>query len=136
MLEKGFEKMPTNPAVNIKLNNSTIGILNTGQIEHVQSISVHVASLAESGYTEVAKALKELTEAVAASKEISSHERSYVLDNLEELSKQASLPPTERAKTGVVKSILAGVASSLGAAGGLAEVWSTWGDKIRIFFGF
>lgn len=133
IMEKGIRKMPSNLTIN--LQNSTIGILNAGEIEDVQSISVNVSSLVESGHDEVAKALKELTEAVAASSEISPGERAYVLENLEEISKQAALPSEERAKPGVLKSVLSGVASTLGAAGGLAEVWSTWGNVIRAFFG-
>ncbi|HEX8609287.1 MAG TPA: hypothetical protein VF679_11660 [Pedobacter sp.] len=134
IMEKGIRKMSSSN-LTINLQNSTIGILNAGEIENVQSISVNVSSLVNSGHDEVAKALKELTEAVASSSEISPDERAYVLENLEELSKQAALLPGERAKSGVLKSVLSGVASTLGAAGGLAEVWSTWGSMIRAFFG-
>ncbi len=119
----------------IHLSNSPVGILNTGEIEDIQSISVNVSTLAESGHAELAKAIKELTEAVAASQELSADERAYVLENLEALSEQALLPPNERAKSGVIKSLVAGVGASLSAAGGLAEVWSTWGAAIRAFFG-
>ena len=120
----------------IHLRDSTIGVLNTGEIKDVQSISVNVATLAESGHAEMAKALKELTEAVAASHDLSADDRAYVLENLEELSRQAALPPNERTKSGVIKSIASGVGASLSAAGGLAEVWSTWGSVIRAYFGF
>lgn len=121
--------------ITINLQNSTVGVLNAGEIENVKSISVNVSTLAKSGHDDVAVALKELTEAVADSTEISPDERAYVLENLEELSKQAALAPEERAKSGVIKSILSGVATTLSAAGGLAEVWSTWGSAIRVFFG-
>lgn len=120
----------------IHLRDSTIGVLNTGEIKDVQSISVNVSTLAESGHAEMAKALKELTEAVAGSRELPADERAFVLENLEELSKQAALLPDERAKPGVIKSIVSGIGASLSAAGGLAEVWSTWGTVIRAYFGF
>ncbi len=120
----------------IHLSNSTIGILNTGEIEDVQSISVNVSTLAESGHAEIAKAIKELTEAVAANQNLPADDRAYLLENLEELSRQAALPPEQRAKSGVIKSLVSGLAGSLSAAGGLAEVWSTWGAPIRAFFGF
>jgi hypothetical protein len=120
----------------IHLSNSTVGILNTGEIEDVRSISVNVSTLAETGHAEMAKAIKELTEAVATNQELSAGERAYVLENLEELSRQALLPPDERAKSGVIKSLVSGVGASVSAAGGLAEVWSTWGEQIRTFFGF
>lgn len=135
LIEKGFERMSSSPNININLSNSAIGVLNTGEIENVHSISVNVAALAESGNEEVAKALKELTEAVASSQEISSEERSEILENLEELSKQAALAREERAKAGVIKSILSGVGASIGAAAGLAKIWSVWGNSIRTFFG-
>jgi hypothetical protein len=48
----------------------------------------------------------------------------------------AALPLNERAKSAVIKSIAAGVGGSLSAAGGLAEVWSTWGPAIRAYFGY
>jgi hypothetical protein len=83
----------------------------------------------------VAKALKELTEAVASCQEISSEARSDILENLEELSKQAALTPEKRAKAGVIKSILSGVGASIGAVAGLAKIWSVWGNSIRAFFG-
>lgn len=119
----------------IHLRDSTVGVLNTGEINNVQSISVNVSSIAEAGHAEMAKALKELTEAVAGSGELSADDRSYVLENLEELSNQAALPQNERAKSGIIKSVAAGVGGSLSAAGGLAEVWSTWGPVIRAYFG-
>jgi len=119
----------------INISRSTIGILNTGDIEEVQSISVNVSTLVESGHSEIAKALKNLTEAVAAEQKISSEERAELLDQLEELSRQATLKPEERAKTGVIKAILTSLATGLSAASGLAELWSTWGPAIRRFFG-
>lgn len=120
----------------INLSNSTIGILNTGEIEDVEAISVNVSSLAGSGHTDIAKAIKELTEAVATTQELAGDERTYLLENLEELSRQAALPPETRAKSGVIKSLISGIGSTLSAAGGMAEVWSTWEIPIRTFFGF
>lgn len=120
----------------IHLRDSVIGILNTGEIKDVESISVNASLVAEAGHAEMAKALKELTEAVAASRELSADDRAYVLENLEELSRQAALPPETRAKAGVIRSVVAGVGATLSAAGGLAEVWSTWGAVISSYFGF
>lgn len=136
LMRKGLERMGLKSKTEIHLHSSIVGILNTGEIENVQSISVNVANLARNGHEEIARALKELTEAVAMNEGLDSAERAFVLENLEELSRQAALVPEERSKTGVIKSIWLGVASSIGAAGGLAEVWSTWGNTIRTFFGF
>lgn len=121
--------------VNIIISQSNIGLLNTGELEDVKSISVNITSLQNSGYAEVAEALKNLTEAVVNSQELSSEKQSEVLDQLTELSRWATLTAEQRAKPGVLKAVLGGLATTLGAAGGLAEVWSTWGPAIRAFFG-
>jgi hypothetical protein len=138
LLEKGMESKSLTGKSNIEvhLHNSVIGILNTGEIENVQSISVCVATLAESGNIDIAAALKNLTEAVARNSDITSAQRSELLEQLEELGRQATLPPEKRTKPSVIKAIISSVAGTLGAAGALAEVWSTWGPAIRTFFGF
>lgn len=110
-------------------------MLNTGQIRDVQNISINVSALTESGNSDVAQALKTITEAVAASQEISDEERTEFLDQLEELSSQAALSPDKRAKPGVIKGLLSGLSVGLSAAGALAGVWSTWGASIKAFFG-
>jgi len=120
---------------NINIDRSVIGMLNAGQIRDVQNIEINVSALVESGNPEVAQALKAITEVVAASKEISNEQRTELLDQLDELSSQAALIPDKRAKPGVIKAILSGLSVGLSGAGGLAEVWSTWGATIKAFFG-
>ncbi len=120
----------------ITISNSNIGILNTGQVESIGSITLHVQNLAASGNPDVAKALNSLAEAIGASREVSEHVKSEALDQLDELARQAAVEPHQRAKLGVIKSLFQGLATTLSAAGGLAEVWSTWGHEIRKFFGF
>src|SRR5262249_942142 len=88
--------------ISVHISESTIGMLNTGQLENVQSISVNVSTLADRGQAEVAEALKQVTEAVTASQEINSDNRDELLDYLEELSKQAALEPAQRAKPSII----------------------------------
>ena len=106
------------------------------EIQHVASINVNVPALEQSGYAEAAHALTQLTEAVASDQGIGRDERADILEQLEELTRQATLPSEETPKPAVVKEILTALATTLGAAGGLAEVWSTWGPAICQFFGF
>ncbi|HHT9123355.1 MAG TPA: hypothetical protein ACFYEF_10855 [Candidatus Wunengus sp. YC63] len=119
----------------INISNSNIGILNTGEIEDIQSISVNITSLSESGAHEVAEAIKQITEAVSKSSDLVATNKSMVLEQLEELSEQALLPAENRSKPGILKAIISTLATTLAAAGGLAEVWSTWGPAIQKFFG-
>lgn len=119
----------------INLSNSAMNLLIGNAINDVQHISSNVSMLAESGKIEIAEALKKLTEGVAESTELSDEDKADVLQNLEELSRQAALEPDQR-KAGVIKSILLGISYTLAAAGGSAEVWSTWGPAIRAYFGY
>lgn len=121
-------------AMKVNISNSTIGMLNAGDIENVESISIQVSSLADAGHEDVAEALKHLTQSVTENREISGAERTELLDQLGELSRQATLPPEKRMKAGVIKSFLTGLGGALSAAGGSAEVWATWGPTIRAFF--
>lgn len=136
LAEKGLKHMAKGKKIEINLQNSSIGVLNTGEMKDIESISVSVTTLSSKGYAEVASALKALTESVVQSAELTSEARTDLLDNLEELSRQAALPENERSKPAVIKSILFGISTGLASAGGLAEVWSTWGPAISSFFRF
>ncbi len=136
LAEKGLKHMAKRTKIDISLHDSSIGVLNAGEIRNIESISVSVTALSSKGYSEVADALKALTESVTRSAEMSPRERTELLDNLEELSRQAALAEKKRAKPAVIKSILLGISTTLAGVGGLAEVWSTWGPTIQRFFGF
>jgi hypothetical protein len=117
------------------ISNSPIGILNTGEISNVEKISVHVSTVKNSGNAEIADALSTLTEAVKANNEVAQAQRAELLEQIEELSKQASLPSDKRSSTGVIKAVISSIASGLGTAANLAQIWSVWGEPIKKFFG-
>ncbi len=116
----------------IEMHNSTVGMLNTGEMLG-ESITANVSILATSNQYQITEAFQNITEAVKASPDISSQERTKILERLELLSKQATLVPSER-KASLIKDTLLALATALGAGGGLAEIWSTWGNVIRDFF--
>lgn len=118
----------------ITISNSTIGILNTGQIKNIESITVNIGKLSDAGSDEVADALKNITAAVAESTELAVEVKSDTLEQLETLSAQAILPENERSKPGVMKAVLTTLSGTITAAGSLAGIWSTWGPAIQKFF--
>ena len=120
---------------NIFLSNSQVGFLNSGQIQHVKSITANIRHLQGSGGSDIAEAIEKLTQAVTESRQLQDQEKTIVFEQLEELSKQAVLTPDQRLKPGVLNAVLNGIATTLGAAGGFAEVWSTWGQVVMRFFG-
>ena len=114
--------------------NGQVGVLNTGKMQ-AKSMTTSITTLADPSQHQIAEALTSLTEAVKASQNISSQQQIEILEQLELLSKQATLAPSER-KAGLIKPILSTLATTFSAGGGLAEIWSQWGDVIKNFFGF
>ena len=64
----------------IKISNSTIGILNTGQISNIKSIAVNIGKLNNSGLADVAAAINALTDAVAASNKLDDEVKTSTLE--------------------------------------------------------
>ena len=91
--------------------------------------------MSKSGAHEVAESIKQITEAVSKSHDLTESTKLTVLEQLEELSKQALIPIENRSKSGIIKAIISTLATTLSTAGGLAEVWTTWGPAIQKFFG-
>jgi hypothetical protein len=120
----------------IIISNSTIGLLNTGQIKNIESININIGKLSDFGAEEVAEALKKVTGAVAESVELADDVKSETLEQLESLSEQAILPESNRIKPGIVKAVFTALSGTLAATGSLADIWSTWGPSIQRFFGF
>jgi hypothetical protein len=118
---------------NINIDRSTVGVLNTGQIQGIQRIDVNISKLDQTSKTDIAQALRALTEAIVSSQQISVEHRSELVEQLHELSDQALLPLNQR-KTGVIRAIFTGLSSSLNTASTLATIWATWGETIRTFF--
>lgn len=119
---------------NIKINNSTIGMLNAGSIQNVKNIDVKISSLANHGQADLANSLKTFAEAIANNQEITKQEKTHLLEQTNYLSNQAVLPQEQR-EIGVIQAVLASVVGIVSTAGGLAETWSLCGDIICIYFG-
>lgn len=130
-LDSNLPREKTSMQTFVNVYGGNIGVINTGT---VNSINAHLDTLSATQET-LAKGLGAVAQAAANSEELSREEIKYVLENLDELSRQATLPPNERMRGAAIKSLLSGVAGSVATAGGLAEVWSTWGEQIRSFFG-
>lgn len=101
----------------------------------VDTIHQTINQLQTSGKDDVAQALKALTDAVAGSKQLSAETQAEVLDQIDELGQQATLPADKRSKSGVLKAVVKGVEDTLTSAGELAAVWVQWGPILLHFFG-
>ena len=117
----------------VEIANSTVGLLNTGKMLG-ESITASISTLTDSNQYQIGEAFQNLTEAVKASQDISSQQQIEILEQLELLSAQATLAPPDR-KAGLIKPTLSALATVLSAGGGLAEIWSKWGNVVEEFFG-
>jgi hypothetical protein len=116
------------------ISNSTIALLNTGDMKNIDSIAINILELEQEGKNEFAYAIKNITEAVSKSDELVRETKTAVLEQLAEITNQARLPVEGRMKPGALKAVISTVATTLSAAGGLAAVWSTWGPSILALF--
>ena len=127
--------LESKPGSNVTVSGSTIGVLNTGEIDEIKDIAMNLQTITGEGSEDLSKAIKELTAAIAESDDLAGEAREECLALVQELSKQAALPKDERSHRSVLRSVLSGLATTLGASGGLAETWTTWGPTIKVFFG-
>ena len=111
---------------NIQVSNSEIGVLNTGSIENVDAT---VTVLKTGGNSELAIALKSLTEEVIKSKEITNEIKDKVLELLSAISEEA-VAPKEKRKGAVIKALISEITSVLSGISSLASSW----DAVKTIF--
>lgn len=119
---------------NMKIEiGGNVGILNTGTMQTIGDLNIEVNKVDLAGHHQVAEALKMIAEGITNSTELSTVKKDEALQQMQELARQASLPSEKRATKGVITALLTGLATTLGAAGGLATVWNTWGSTLQRF---
>lgn len=120
----------------INIDGSTVGILNTGQIKDIENINININTISNSGYSNVANALKILVEIVISNREIEEEQKTEILELLNELSCQTALLPNQRAKRSVLKAILLTLDQSMTIVSSLHQVWLKRGTPIKTYLGF
>ncbi len=108
---------------NIKIDRSTIGVVNTGSIETVDPA---VTVLRHSGDPPLATAILELSQAVLNSSALIADTKAKLVDILSVLASEATAPK-ERRRVAAIRPLLQEIATLVGGAAGLAEIW----DRIR-----
>jgi len=116
---------------NIKVDQSVVGSINTGE---VQQIDVAMDSIKISGNEELAKVLKEFTEAVIAETKLDAELKNQIIEQISFLASQSVLPKGKQ-KSGIVKAVLSGVKDTVSTIVSLSSLW----DKLkplleRVFF--
>lgn len=111
----------------ITVSGGVVGSINTGT---VHSIVVTMKGLGEAGHHELERVLQTLTEAIIQSQATDDVQKNAILEQVEYIAQQAAAKPQER-KPGVLRTVVSGLGSSLGAVADLATVWEQVGPVIR-----
>jgi hypothetical protein len=108
---------------NINVSKSTIGAINTGTVQHLDA---SITLLERRGESQIAAAVKELTQAIVDSNEIDASAKNEIAEQLVFLIAQVGAKSEERS-IGIARSVLAGISSLLGHTASLVTLW----DKLR-----
>lgn len=115
---------------NIRVDNSTIGVINTGNIE---TVDVAVSVLQNEGKREFAQALNELTTAVIRSTELQDMTKNQIVELLSLIATEATAPK-ERQRKGAMMALLSQLKDLLSVGVTLTQLWEKWGPVIRSIF--
>ena len=116
-------------SIHINISGGQIGVLNVAEI--INSIQQNLSAVTQAEGENLVEAIKSLTEAMMASKDVKEDDAKQALEHLEFLSSQAALPTEKRSKGGIVKSVLNGLSQLISTASDVAQIWSTWGPKLE-----
>ncbi|MBS7812291.1 hypothetical protein [Roseococcus pinisoli] len=116
---------------NIKIDNSTVGVVNTGQ---VQSMDVNMTIMKQGGNAKLGQALAAFTEAILKSQQLQDQQRAEMVDQVSFLSDQAVAAAKDR-KPGVIKATLTSLATAAGGLVSLSEAWDILRPLLASYFG-
>lgn len=104
---------------NIKVSNSTIGVLNTG---NVQTIDSALTVLRESGDAALSKGLTDFSQAVLAHPTLAAADKDKLCEILSVVATEATAPKEKR-RPFAIRPLLQELATLAGGAAGLAELY-------------
>jgi hypothetical protein len=107
-------------ATTINISQSTIATLNLGTV--VGELNSSIQTLTNAGHDDLAKSIRQLTEAITASPHLNESLRKDLLEHLALISSEAALP-VEKRKMGPLRSSVAILRSSMSVATQLVTLW-------------
>jgi|APSaa5957512622_1039677.scaffolds.fasta_scaffold134341_1 hypothetical protein len=107
---------------NIKLDSSTTGALNTGNI---QSVDASITNLKQGGKEQLANALVTITDSVIASSDLQDKIKDELIEILKYISSEATAPPGQQRKA-IAKSVIKKFEDTISVSAKLTQLWATW----------
>ena len=115
---------------NIKVDNSTIGVLNTGSIE---TVDVAIGALKGVNEDDIASAIKDLTQAVIENSTIQADTKDDMLELISVLAVEATAPKEKR-RAKAMRPLLTRLNEIVGTVAGLIVIWEKVGPIITQAF--
>ena len=114
----------------IRIDNSTIGVVNTGSIGAVDAT---ITILEQAGEAEAARALQAMTQAIANAGDIAQETRSDLIDLLGAIAREAAAPAGQRRRA-VALPLMSQVGSVLSGLQALSSLWAQYSPAILALF--
>jgi hypothetical protein len=115
---------------NIKIDRSTVGVLNTGTIGTVDAA---VTTLKQSGESNAAETFTKLTEAVAKDPQLTLEQKNQIVELLSVLSTEATAPK-ERRRGAAMLPLLERLSTLVSGAASLTQLWAQYSPAIERLF--
>jgi len=115
---------------NISVNNSNIGVLNTGSIE---TVDYAIGALQGANENSIASSIKELTQAVIESSTMQATIKDDILELISILAVEATAPK-ERRRSKAMRPLLTRLSELVSTAAGLIVIWDKVGPIITQAF--
>lgn len=116
---------------NINISQSTIGVLNTGSLQMVDSAITILMGQPET--KDIAEAIKSLVNAIASAPELSKEDKNEAIETLSVVASEATAPQDKR-KSSVVKRLLAHLPDLIKTSASALTIWDKVGSHILAFF--
>lgn len=120
----------SNTVNHIAINNSQVGVLNTGNI---QNLNQTIDSLYSASQKDLAENIKKFSEVIIAEAKLNDAQKSEVLESLDIITKELFQKPESRKKS-VVKVLMGQIAGITGFAADALAVWQVLHPMLQKFF--
>jgi hypothetical protein len=115
---------------NINVSTSTVGVINTGNIE---SVDLAITALRNSGSQDVAEAIRILSQALVDSTDVPSATKNDALQLLDAIATESALPQ-DRRRPVVAKSLLTQLSGLIGPIATLTDLASKYIPPLVAYF--
>jgi ribosomal protein L37AE/L43A len=116
----------------IQVSDSNVGVINPGTLF---TLNTSIEVMQNRGDSELAKAVKELTQAVLDDKQITNDLKKEIAEQLEFLVAEA-VSDREKRRIGVIKGVMSHISKAISISAALLTIWDKVEPLFRITFGF